>query len=295
MPSSDDSRVGEHGGVDLARGRVDLARQEFRRLGERAAQHEDERHDEAADDKGNAPAPGVDRLRRQRLVQREADERAHEHRRLLARRLERGDESPGRGRGDLGEIDGDAAELDARRKALQQPADDDDDRRGDADGRVGRRHGDDDGADRHDRQREDEALAATDPVDIGAEIDGAERAHQRADPEHDEGDGRVEEVVAGVEKRLTDRVRIEPEQEEIEHLQEIAAGRAQHGAKFRRRRRSIGIGDDNGHAASPDLAGMMLRDSFGKSRGPACARQARPRSAAGGEIPGAVVLSGFGC
>ena len=95
-------------------------------------------------------------------------------------------------RRDFGEIDRNAAELDAGRKSLQQPAGDDDDRRREADRRVARRQGDDDGADRHDRQRDDQPLAAADAVDIGAEIDRAERAHQRADPEHDEGDERVE-------------------------------------------------------------------------------------------------------
>jgi hypothetical protein len=107
---------------------------------------------------------------------------------------------------------------------------------------AARRHRDDDGADRHDRERHDQPLAAAETVDIGAEINRAERAHQRADPEHHEGGGGVEELRAGMEERLADRRGVDAEQEEVVHLEKIAAGRAQHGADFRLRRGGEGQG-----------------------------------------------------
>ena len=82
-------------------------------------------------------------------------------------------------------------------------------------------------------KRHDQALAAADPVDIGAEHDGADRAHQRAKPEHAEGIEQRGGLVLGREERLGDVRRIEAEQEEIELLEEIAAGGAQDGADAR--------------------------------------------------------------
>ena len=160
------------------RGRMLLHRQECRRFLQRPAQQEDEGNDQAADEERNAPAPGGDGGRRHHLAQHEADDRGDEDRDLLAGGLERGVEAAVAGRGDLGEIDRDAAEFDAGGKALQQAADQHDDRGGDADRRIGRAERDHHGTDRHDRQRDDQALAAADAVDIGAEHDGADRAHQ---------------------------------------------------------------------------------------------------------------------
>ena len=261
----DRPEIGEHGGVDLARGRMHLARQEFRRLAERAAQHEDQRHNQTSDDEGNAPAPGRDLGRRQGLVDRVADQRAEQHRQLLARRLKRGDEAFRGRRRDFGEIDRDAAELDPGREALQQPSDDDDDRRRHADLSIGRREGDDDGADGHDRQRDDETLPASEPVDIRAEINRPQRPHQRAEPEHDEGGGGVEELAAAMEERLADRRRIEAEQEEIVHFEEVTARRAQHRAELGLRRggRQRNGGGRHGRF-SPVVREMTRRGQFGK-------------------------------
>jgi hypothetical protein len=79
----------------------------------------------------------------------------------------------------------------------------------------------------------DQPLAPADAVDIGAEHDCADRAHQRAQPEHtiriEQGRG----LVTGGEERFCDILRIETEQEEIELLEKIAAGRAQDGADAR--------------------------------------------------------------
>ena len=225
--------IESHAAVNLGGRRMMLLGEKFRRLLKRAAQHEDERDDHAADEERNAPAPGHDLIGGQKPVEAIADQRAGEYRHLLAGRLERSREALVAWRRYFGEIDGDAAKLDAGRKSLQQPADHHDDRR------VTRRQGDDDRAARHDRQRHDEALAPANAVDIGAQKNRAERAHQGAEPEHDEGERSVGEYIARREKGLADRRRIKAEQEEIEHFEEIARGRAQHRAEFRLNGRTL--------------------------------------------------------
>ncbi len=104
---------------------------------------------------------------------------------------------------------------------------------GDADGCVSGAEGDHHGTERHERERHDQALAAADAVDIGAEYDRADRAHQRAEPEHAIGIEQGRGLVLGGEERLCDILRVKAEQEEIELLEEIAAGRAQDGADAR--------------------------------------------------------------
>ncbi len=207
-----------------------LLGEEFRRLFQGAPDHEDERHDQAADEERNAPAPIGDLRRAQRQVQQEADDRRDEDRNLLARRLERRVEALVAGGRDLEQVDRYAAELDAGGEALQQTADQHQDRREDADGRIGGREGDGDGADRHDRQRHDQALAPADLVEIGAEHDRPDRPHQRADPERRERQHQLRRLVAGGEERLGDGPGVESEQEEIELFEEIAAGRTEDGA-----------------------------------------------------------------
>ena len=165
--------------------------------------------------------------------QDKADDRRDKDRDLLAGRLERGVEAAVAGRRDLGKIDRDAAEFDAGGEPLHQPANQHDDRCGDADGCIGRAEGDHHGAKRHERERHDQALAAADAVDIGAEHDRADRAHQRAEPEHAKRIEQRRGLVLGGEERLGDILRIKAEQEEIELLEEIAAGRAQDGADAR--------------------------------------------------------------
>ncbi len=226
-PENDDAPIGERGGEHLVCGGMLLHGEEGRRLLQRPPQEEDQWNDQASHEEGNAPAPGGHGVGRHHLGEDVAEDRGHEDRDLLARRLERGVEAAIAGRGDLREIHRHAAELDAGREALQQPADQHDDRRRDADGRVARAERDDDRAEGHDAERDDQALAAADAVDIGTQHDGADRSHQGAEPEHAE---RVEQrggLVGRGEERLADRGGIEAEQEEVELLEEIAAGCAQ--------------------------------------------------------------------
>ncbi len=162
-----------------------------------------------------------------------ADDRRDEDRDLLTGRLERGVKAAIARCRDLGKIDRDAAQFDAGGEPLYQPANQHNDRRGNADGCVRRAEGDHHGTKRHERERHDQPLAAADAVDIGAEHDCADRAHQRAEPEHticiEQGRG----LVPGGEERFCDILRIETEQEEIELLEKIAAGCAQDSADAR--------------------------------------------------------------
>jgi len=89
------------------------------------------------------------------------------------------------------------------------------------------------GADRHDRQRDDQAQTAADPVDIGAQHDRADGAHQGAEPEYAEGVEQCGRLVFGRKERLGNVGCIKAEQEEVELFEEIAAGRAQNGADAR--------------------------------------------------------------
>src|SRR6266478_5098445 len=224
-----------------------LHRQEFRRLFQRPAQEEDEGNDETADEKRNSPLGEFDPpeegngIAGHGLIQRISDDRGDEDRDLLAGGLERSIEAPVAGSRDLGKVDRDAAEFDAGGEALQQAADQHDDRRGNADAGIGRTDRDRYRADRHDRQGDDQTLAAADPIDIGAKHDGADGAHQRAQPENAESVEQRGGLVFRWKEGFRNVRRIKAEQEEIELFEEIAAGRPENGANSRlelRRRRT---------------------------------------------------------
>jgi hypothetical protein len=114
---------------------------------------------------------------------------------------------------------------------LQQAARQHQRRRQVADGGVARHAGDQQGAGGHQRQCDDQALAAADAVDVGAEDDGAERAHQETGAEGHEGQHQRGDLVVRGEEGLGDGVGVKAEQEEIEHLHEVAADDAEHGAE----------------------------------------------------------------
>jgi len=228
----DDAPVLDRRCEHFARRRVLLHGEEGRGFLERAPQREDHGNDEAADEERDAPLGNAaervqEGVARYYLTQHVSNDRSDEDCDLLAGRLKRGVEAPVAGRRDFGEIDGDAAQFDAGGKALDQPSDQHDDRCGNPDGCVGRAERDHHRAQRHQRQRHDQALTAADAVDVGAEHDGAHRAHQRAEPEHAIGIEQRRGIVLGGKERLCDVLRIEAEQEEVELLEEIAAGRAQ--------------------------------------------------------------------
>src|SRR6202000_501671 len=76
----------------------------------------------------------------------------------------------------------------------------------------------------------DQTLATTDAVDIGAKHDRADRTHHGAKPEHAIGIQERRGLVGGRKERGRNGLGVKSEQEEVELLEEIAAGGAQDGA-----------------------------------------------------------------
>ena len=161
------------------------------------------RADQQAEDIGDAPAPGDQLLMRQSCVVRAMPNSATmtemmpvlAHCQLAAEALAVAAVLDQEGDG--------AAELAADRKPLQQPRERDDDRRGEADRRIARRHHHQDRADHHQRDRQGQpGLAAVRgryrlPID-----DRAQRPHHIGEAERAEGDQQRHGRVAGRERTL---------------------------------------------------------------------------------------------
>src|SRR4051794_30486510 len=141
----------------------------------------------ATDEEWDAPSPVAHLGRRQRQVQHVADDGGRHDGHLLTPGLPRDVEALIARCGHLGEIDGDAAELDAGRKPLQEPPDQNQEGGEKTYGLVGGYERDQNRAKRHDAERRNKTLAASDAVNIGAEKDRAERSHQKACAERHEG------------------------------------------------------------------------------------------------------------
>ena len=208
---------------------MDFARRELLRFLQRPAKDVEHRDDRAADEERDAPAPAGGRFGRHQVGDRIAEQRGEHDRDLLARRLPADVEALVAGRRHLRQIDRDAAELDAGRESLQQTPEHHQHRRKHADGRVARHEGDEDRAAGHDRQRDEQALAAADAVDVRSE-------HQRADRAHGEPGGEAEERrhqrsvgIVAREERGRDLPGIDAEQKEVIHFEEIAARDPQNG------------------------------------------------------------------
>jgi len=137
-----------------------LARRELVGLLQRAPQQEDQRHDEAADQEGNAPAPLHHRVRRHDLAEQHAQQRHEDDGDLLAAGLPADIEALVALGRDLREIDRDAAELDAGGEALDEAPGDDDDGREQAEQGVAGDERDRQGADGHEAERQQPAGAA---------------------------------------------------------------------------------------------------------------------------------------
>jgi hypothetical protein len=182
---------------------------------------------------GIAPAPRPEFWRRQLGAQDVAEDRGDHDRHLLAGRLPGDVEAFVAWCRHLRQVDRYAAQFDAGREPLQQPPHQHQQRCQQPDRRVAGHEGDQDGAARHDRQGQDEAFPAADLVDVGAQDDGSQWAHQEAGAERHEGQHQAGELTAGREERFGDVGRVEAEQEEVEHLQEVAAGYPEHGGDTR--------------------------------------------------------------
>ena len=199
-------------------------------LRQRAADEEDEGNDGAADEQRDPPAPGGHVRAGDILVEQGAEGGGEDHRHLLAARLPRGEEALVAWSGDLRQVHGNPAQLDAGGKALQQPAEQDQERRHDSEDRVAGDHGDGERAHGHQRKRQDEPLAAPVMVDVGAQHERAQGPHEKAGAEGGErGHQRGEFALAGEELR-GDGLGVVAVHHEVVHLEEVAAGDADDGA-----------------------------------------------------------------
>ncbi|MNT02152.1 hypothetical protein D3C72_1366400 [compost metagenome] len=208
-----------------------LARLEGLGLFQRTADQEQERHDQAADQEGDAPAPFIHLRRCQRGMQDHAEQPGEDHRDLLAAGLPRDVEALAAGLGNLGQVDRHAAQLHARREALQQAPGQHQQRRGHADGGIARHAGNQQRAQRHQHQRHDQALAAAVAVDIRAQHDRAQRPHQEARAEGGERQHQRGKLIAAREERSGDGGGVEAVHHEVIHFEEVAADDAEHGAE----------------------------------------------------------------
>jgi len=180
-------------------GRLDLL--EFRRLGHAAADVEADRPEQEAEEERHPPAPGQKLRLGQGAGQHNTEDRGNDGGQPLARPLPAGEKAFA-GLGMLDQEGGGAAEFAADRKALQQPRDQHQGRRGDVDCRVGRHHRHHRGADHHHRDRQGEPGAAAVPVGIGADHDRAQRPHDIGEAEGGKGDEQRDGAVADREEQL---------------------------------------------------------------------------------------------
>ncbi|CAE6700960.1 hypothetical protein R75483_00875 [Paraburkholderia domus] len=200
-----------------------LACLEFLGFLQRTADQEQERHDQAANQERNAPAPGRHLVSRQHFVEHHADQRGEHHGNLLAARLPRAIEAFVALGGDLRQIDRHAAQFNPGGKALQQPAAQHEYRREHTDGRVAwyRRHCE--RAERHQPECEDQAFAPAVMVDVGTQHDGAKRPHQKARAEYRQRQHQRGEFVAAREIGLGNRGCVIAVDHEVVHLKKVAA------------------------------------------------------------------------
>ncbi len=153
---------------------------ELLRLFQLATQHKDKRHNQAAKQERNAPAPFADSALFQHGVEDKAHRRRHHNRDLLTARLPAGIEAFAARRRDLGQINRHPAQLCTGGEALQQSADQHQQRCPQANALVRGDEHDHKGARRHDGERDDQPLATADLIDVRPQYHCADRAHQEA-------------------------------------------------------------------------------------------------------------------
>ncbi|VGP62540.1 hypothetical protein SB00610_03016 [Klebsiella quasipneumoniae subsp. similipneumoniae] len=195
------------------------------------AQHKNERHDQAAKKERNTPSPVADGALLQYGVEGKAHRGRHHDGDLLAARLPAGVKPFAARGGDLGQIDGYPAQFSAGGEALQQTADQHQQRRPQANGLVRGDQHDQEGAGGHDRQGHNQPFAPPYLVDIGAKHDGADGPHQKAGAKDRKGHHQRGEFTAGRKKGMCDVGGIKPEQEKVELFEKVTGRDAQNGAE----------------------------------------------------------------
>ena len=251
MPSRTSLQLAATDSGDFGRPRSVRALEERFGFFERPAQHEQERQQRAARQERNPPAPLLDLARGQRRRQHQPDHGGEHHGHLLARRLPRDVESLASGGGDFGKIHRNSAQFDARRESLQKPADQHQQRRGQADGNVARQQRDRQRSYGHQRQRDEKTLAAAVMVDISAQYDRSQGTHEESRAEGREREHQRSVLVSAGEKGEGDGGGVVGEDLEIVHFQGVSSRDADHPADLRR---ADGVGGSQaglgGHRAS---------------------------------------------
>ncbi|MNE07095.1 hypothetical protein D3C80_997020 [compost metagenome] len=163
-----------------------------------------------------------------RVAQRGRDDDRH----LLAGRLPTGVETGVTGGGNFRQIHGNTAHFRAGGEALEQPAQQHQNRCRHANGGIAWHQGDQYGTGSHDRQRHDQPLATAHLVDVRPQHNGAQRTHQESGAEYREGHHQRGKLAGGWKEGLGDVGRVEPEQKEVELLEKVTAGDPQNGAQF---------------------------------------------------------------
>ena len=157
------------------------------RLVEVAADVEAHRRDRQAEEEGQAPAPALERVRRQCAVQDGRRQRAQQRGDALAAELPADAETAALHAAGLHQHGGGGADLAAQREALQQASGDDHQRAEQAGRGIGRRQRQAQRAGHH--QTDGERHGGLAPVAVGvvADHEAAQRAHHEADAEGGHG------------------------------------------------------------------------------------------------------------
>ena len=222
---------------DVACGPLRLRLERFRQLAADVQRHG---RNDRAEQEWHAPAPCMHRVGREGARENHASKAAKEDRQLLAVALPRGD---GRALVDghgLEQIRCRRSHFSATGETLNQAGDEKDDRRGQPDLGVRRRHGDDRGAERHEQQRQRQRGAPALSIGIRPDDRGSERPGYEAHAEGGEGAQQPRDLRFAGKERVRDHHGEEREDEEIVELEEIADDDRDDG--FHRERRGLGKG-----------------------------------------------------
>jgi hypothetical protein len=197
------------------------------------------RRDQHAQDERHAPAPALHGLGGQRDGQHADHHGTHQHAQALAGELPAGHVAAVGRRGVLHQQRGRGAHFAAGRKALDQPRQHDDDRRRDADARVGGRERDQRAAQGHQEDGERHGLLAARAVGVRADDDAAQRPHDEADAEAGHRQQQLAVRIEGRKEQFADHQGQEAVDREVEELQPVANGGGHDGLAPARGRRGL--------------------------------------------------------
>ena len=240
-----------------------LAPRRFLRLGfvQGAAQEQGDDGGQSPDDEGDAPAPGAQFVAAQRQLQHHDHQYGQQLPTDQRHVLEGGEEAAVPLHRHLAHVGGGGAVFAAHAQPLHHARQGQQQRRGDADGLVGRQHGDEQRAGRHHQHGQDHRAPPPVAVGDGAEDPAAQRAHEEAHGEDGGGVQQLRRRVARREEGMGEVERGEGIGVEIVPLHQIAGGGADDGQRLVAERVRVGGGRAHdgrtrrGRAGSPGQRG----------------------------------------